>query len=333
MFCADNFHVLISHWLQDARDFNIFLPYSQDYLLKQRHMSEKPAKKPVLLVSNNEAGQRVDNYLFKHRKQLAKTTCYKLMRKGQIRVNGKRVKPMYKLSVGDEVRIPPFVYFVDTPEIKVSTSEQDRLLNTMLFEDNDYLVLNKPAGIAVHKGTGFNVGVIEIVRSVIEYKDVQLAHRLDKDTSGCLLLAKNRQALLRFQAAMKEQAVEKTYTAILSGTLDKEVVVDKALNTSNRINSMRTVVIDPNGQAAKTIFSPIKSNSDITLCQCQIFHGRTHQIRVHAQDLGHPVLGDSIYGQFNEQFDRLLYLHASQLKCSKYLFQAETPSEFGVLFE
>ena len=173
-------------------------------------MENQQNQKPILIVSDNDSGQRVDNYLFKYRKQLNKTTCYKLMRKGQIRINGKRIKPTQKLVVGDEVRVPPFVFFVEEKNvINFSLTHQNQILQHVIFEDDDYLVLNKPAGLPVHKGTGHEFGVIEIINSINQYKETQLAHRLDKDTSGCLLLAKNRKSLLRFQTALKEHAVEK----------------------------------------------------------------------------------------------------------------------------
>lgn len=294
-------------------------------------MENQQNQKPILVVSKNDSGQRVDNYLFKKRKNLDKSTCYKLMRKGQIRINGKRIKPHQKLVTGDEVRLPPFVFFTKTQKVLVDNKQQNLLMQSVIFENNDFLVLNKPAGISVHKGTGNELGVIEIINSIRQYKDTQLAHRLDKETSGCLLLAKNRQALLSFQDAMKKNSVEKIYVAIVEGLMSKSVVCQKRLNTDNRINGFRHVVISESGKSASTRFDPIKSNQDYTLVECQITHGRTHQIRVHAKDLGHPVLGDRIYGKKQLNLPRQLYLHAHRLSFEDINVISPVPVSFNLL--
>lgn len=294
-------------------------------------MEKQLNKKPILIVSNNDSGQRVDNYLFKHRKQLDKSTCYKLMRKGQIRVNGKRIKPTQKVRAGDEVRMPPFVFFVEQNEIIVSTARQNELLRHAIFENDDYLVLNKPEGLPVHKGTGHELGAIEIINSLAQYKEVQLAHRLDKETSGCLLMAKNRQALLSFQNAMQKNAVTKTYFSILEGILSDSIIVDERLDTENRVNGFRYVVVSEQGKPATTEFIPVKSCAQFTLVQCQITHGRTHQIRVHAQWINHPVLGDKIYGNKRTDFSRQLFLHATSLSFEAYEFNAPLPPSFEAL--
>lgn len=291
-------------------------------------MSPKSSKKPILTVSDHEAGQRVDNYLFKHRKQLDKSTCYKLMRKGQIRINGKRTKPSCKLAAGDEVRMPPFVFFVETHEITVNKLQQQELLQRVIFEDDDYLVLNKPAGLPVHKGSGHDVGVIEIINSFEAYKLAQLAHRLDKDTSGCLVLAKNRQSLLSFQQALQQQEVTKLYVAVLTGRLSEAVEVNQPLDTEHRVNGIRHVIPSSSGQSAQTYFQPVTSNGRYTLTQCRIVSGRTHQIRVHAKFVGHPVLGDRFYGVEHSDVRRSLFLHAQSLAFAEYKIEAPLPSVF-----
>lgn len=291
-------------------------------------MDNQQNQKPILIVSDNDSGQRVDNYLFKHRKKLDKSTCYKLMRKGQIRVNGKRIKPPHKLVTGDEVRMPPFVFFVETKELIVNAFDQKDLLQRVVFEDDNYLVLNKPAGLPVHKGTGHDLGVIEIMTSVEPYKEVQLAHRLDKDTSGCLLLAKNRQGLLVFQKAMKNNEVTKIYLAVLEGVISESIVVNEPVDTENRINGYRHVVVSQEGKSAVTQFTPVKPIGKNTLVQCHITQGRTHQIRVHAKHIGHPVLGDEVYGQKGAHFSRKLFLHAHKLSFNELQVLSPLPSAF-----
>jgi len=285
-------------------------------------------KKPIFEVTENEVGQRLDNYLLKQRKQIEKSNWYKLIRKGLVRINGKRVKPLYKLCIGDLIRIPPSIYFVESVKLKVDSKQQTDLLQHVIFEDDDYLVLNKPAGLAAHTGTGHKIGVIEIMTSVAGYENIQLAHRLDKDTSGCLLLAKNRLALLSFQSALKSHEVKKSYSAVLAGQLLQPTVVEQPLDTQNRVNGIRHVIVSDSGQLAQTEFTPIRHAKQVTLCQCDISSGRTHQIRVHAQFIGCPVLGDRFYGKAVADLPRQLYLHAHVLQFGTHRFTASMPAEF-----
>ncbi|MGJ8662991.1 MAG: RluA family pseudouridine synthase [Marinicella sp.] len=284
--------------------------------------------KPILVATAHDAGQRLDNYLLKHRKQLDKATCYKLIRKGQIRINGKRVQPSQKLLVNDQIRMPPFVFFVETTTHQVSTAEQEVLVKHIVFEDSDYVLINKPAGLPCHTGTGHKLGVIEIITSIPDYKTVQLAHRLDKETSGCLLLSKTRQALLVFQQAMKQHEVKKTYLAVLVGQLQNQLEVNQPLDTQHRINNIRHVIVSDSGQSALTQFNPIKCNAKYTLTQCDIRSGRTHQIRVHAKHIGHAVLGDRFYGKKQADLSRQLFLHAHKLQFNAYSFVVPMPQSF-----
>ncbi len=292
-------------------------------------MSSNSNQKPIFITTDNDVGQRVDNYLLKRCKQLNKSSCYKLIRKGQIRINGKRVKPLQKLVAGDQVRVPPFLFFVDSKKVAdISEQVQRKLLQNVIFEDDDYLVLNKPAGLPCHTGTGHEFGVFEIISSVQGYADVQLAHRLDKDTSGCLLLAKNRASLLVFQQTLKQQEVIKSYLAVLTGRLAKSVEVNQPLDTDHRVKGIRHVIVSQTGRCAKTHFKPIKMGAQLTLVQCDISSGRTHQIRVHAQHIGHAVLGDCLYGMKEPGLIRNLYLHAHKLKFDAYSFVALMPADF-----
>lgn len=291
-------------------------------------MDSNTAQKPIFTASENDVGQRVDNYLLKQCKKLNKASCYKLIRKGQIRINGKRIKPSQKLAVNDLIRVPPFVFFVDQEAVVVPKSVQQQLLASVIFEDTDYLVLNKPAGLPCHTGTGHQFGVIEIINSIEDYGDTQLAHRLDKDTSGCLLLAKNRAALLVFQQALQAQQVNKVYLAVLVGHLHKAVAVSQPLDTEHRVNGIRHVIVSQQGQSAHTEFQPISTAAHLTLARCEISSGRTHQIRAHAKYLKHPVLGDRFYGHKQPKLPRSLYLHAQQLRFGDRSFTAPMPIEF-----
>lgn len=291
------------------------------------------SKKPIFQVADNDSGQRLDNFLLKQRKHINKASWYKLIRKGQVRVNGKRAKAMTRLSEGDQIRIPPDIYFIEQTKPEVSIARQQDLLKRVVFTDQDYLVLNKPAGLPVHAGSGHQLGVMEIMTSAAGHEQLQLAHRLDKDTSGCLLLARNRQALLLFQQAMKDHAVHKTYLALLTGELQKPVTVNQPLDTSHRVNGIRTVVVNPAGQSAVTHVKPLKTANGLTWAECRIETGRTHQIRVHAQYLGHPVLGDRLYGQGDQAPGRELFLHAIRLAFANLEFEVPEPSVFQTVFD
>lgn len=294
-------------------------------------MEHKSGKKPIFQAGNDDAGQRLDNYLLKHCKDLPKNQLYKLIRKGQVRVNGKRTKPDARLAAADQIRVPPHVFFVSRPAPPVSDQQRRTLQQQVLFEDDDYLVLNKPAGWPVHAGSGHQAGVIEVANSWSNVLQLQLAHRLDKDTSGCLLLAKSRASLTRFQAALQNQQVVKSYLAILNGVLEKPQTVTLSLDTGHRVNGIRTVVPREAGQAAHTEFVPLRWSHQRTLVRCQISSGRTHQIRVHAQSLGMPVLGDALYGTAAPQLPRALYLHAAELAFGEHAWQAPMPAEFDQL--
>lgn len=289
------------------------------------------SKKPIFVVTENDSGQRVDNFLLKQRKHIQSSNWYKLIRKGQVRINGKRCKPLTKLSAGDEVRIPPGIFFVESTAAQVSPESQQGLLQCVAFEDDDYLLINKPAGLPVHAGTGHPFGVMEIITSIPGNQQLQLAHRLDKDTSGCLLLAKHRQALLEVQQAMQQRTVHKSYTALLDGELLKPVTVEQPLNTRNRVEGVRTVVVDPEGQTAVTHFVPLNSAHGVTRVNCRIETGRTHQIRVHAKWLGCPVLGDRLYGSGATAHGRGLFLHARELAFNDHLFRVPEPEVFAAV--
>lgn len=245
-----------------------------------------------------ESGQRIDNFLLRQLPGVPKSHVYRLLRSGQVRINGGRVKPERKLDDGDEVRIPPVRMAEKGGIVRPPDEVLNRLRQAVIHEDADYLALDKPAGYASHGGSGLSFGVIEAVRAWERHEYVELCHRLDRDTSGVLLLAKTRPALLRAQNAFREGSTDKRYFALLMGRWrgeDREV--DAALVRNSLAGGERyTDVDEQDGKPSRSRFSPQARYRDATLCEVQIFSGRTHQIRVHALALGHPVAGDRKYG-------------------------------------
>ena len=285
--------------------------------------------KPIFTVDKHSDGQRVDNFLRKHCKEVTSGQLYKLIRKGQVRINGKRCQPSAKLHNGDLVRVPPFMYFEESSaEPTIPTALINQLLDAVIAEDDDYLVVNKPAGMAVHKGTGHDYGVIDILQQDAKYQHLLLAHRLDVVTSGCLVLAKNRTALLDFQAALKARKVKKTYLALLEGALDNSILVKQNL-AETRINNLKTAVIDDKGKTAETHFEPLGHRNGISRVLCSPVTGRTHQIRAHAAYLNCPIVGDTQYGaKPRKNLPRAVFLHAEQIDFSDYSFQAPVDAGF-----
>lgn len=278
----------------------------------------------VRLVNAGErdAGQRIDNFLLRQLSGVPKSHIYRLLRSGQVRVNGGRVKPERKLALGDQVRIPPVRMAEKGEAVRPPDEVLTRLRQSIIHEDEHYLALDKPAGYASHGGSGLAFGVIEAVRAWDQYPFVELCHRLDRDTSGILLLAKSRPALLRAQRALKQGTADKRYFALLMGRWrgeDRDVdaaLVKQVMSSGERF----TAVDDEDGKAAHSRFSPRERFRDATLCEVRIFSGRTHQIRVHALALGHPVAGDRKYldrGADKSVRDRGLkrmFLHSHLLK-------------------
>lgn len=290
-------------------------------------------------IDSHSDGQRLDNFLLKQLPGVPKSHVYRLLRSGQVRVDGGRVKADRRLASGEQVRIPP-IRMADPRE---SVRPPDRVLKELreavIHEDEHYLVINKPHGISAHGGTGQLYGVIEAIRAWEKYEFVELCHRLDRDTSGVLLLAKTRPALLRAQRAFKDGDTVKRYFALLIGRWKGEDRdVDAAL-VKVRLGDQHHVQLDEEGKPSKSRFSPRARYRDTTLCEVEIFSGRTHQIRVHALALGHPVAGDDKYGerQYNAPLrDRglkrmFLHSHFLQLPAAeglpKLILNAPMPDE------
>jgi 23S rRNA pseudouridine955/2504/2580 synthase len=277
-------------------------------------------------ATEGDAGQRIDNFLIRVLKQIPKSHVYRVLRKGEVRVNGKRAKPEYRLVEGDRVRLPPFRMEVEATPQKPSRSLQEILQAAVIFEDRDILIVNKPPGIAVHGGSGQSFGVIEALRTARpELKELELVHRLDRDTSGCLLLAKRRAALRELHARLREREMDKKYLALVVGrwTLGPKKI-DLALKTNLRQGGERMVRVDPEGQVALSKFKPVQFFGKVaTLMEVAIGTGRTHQIRVHATAAGHPVAGDEKYGdrEGNHALKayglKRMFLHAHSLGFAK----------------
>jgi 23S rRNA pseudouridine955/2504/2580 synthase len=248
-------------------------------------------------IDGERAGQRIDNFLRTELPGVPKGRLYRLLRRGEVRVNGGRVRAEYKLQAGDEVRIPPARINVGGPP------PSDRLAATILdhviYEDKRLLVINKPTGIAVHGGSGISHGVIELLRHARpELKDLSLVHRLDRETSGCLVLAKRRSALRELHARFRDGQVEKNYMALVIGDWQfGEQVIDKPLLVRNRQGGERHVVVSKEGKAARTLVRLSRTYGIYSLLQCSPETGRTHQIRVHLQSVGFPIAGDERYGE------------------------------------
>lgn len=270
-------------------------------------------------VSSDYAGQRIDNYLLRLLKGAPKSLIYRLLRTGQVRVNSARARPDRRLQAGDTIRIPPLR--VSAPRaVQPPPRLLERLEKSVLLEDREVLVLDKPAGLAVHKGSGLEFGLIEAVRALRpELAYLELVHRLDRETSGCLVLAKTPQALRTLHGALRLGAVDKGYLALVRGdwqrgTLEVSAPLDKILRGGERLMA----VVDQ-GRPARTRFKPVSLLRRASLLEVTLATGRTHQIRVHAAHLDHPLAGDDKYGdpEFNREMSRYglrrLFLHAHRV--------------------
>lgn len=285
--------------------------------------SGKQQSVQVLVVGEEAAGQRIDNYLLKLLKGVPKSRIYRLLRKGEVRVNKGRIKPEYKLMDGDSVRVPPIRVAERTaPEdVFVSDGLSRQLQGAILFEDERLLIINKPSGLAVHGGSGVSVGLIEALRRIRpDERFLELVHRLDRDTSGCVMLAKKRSTLKTLHGLLRGNGVDKRYLALVEGRWSSRKVQVKLPLEKNVLQSgERMVRVDPDGKYALTRFEVVQRFPGATLVEARPVTGRTHQIRVHCQAAGHPIIGDDKYGrdEVNEQFRKegvqRLFLHAHSL--------------------
>lgn len=263
-------------------------------------------------------GQRIDNFLLATLKGMPRSRVYQMLRRGEVRVNGGRVKQTYRLRQGDRLRIPPASTVGAASGRSPPAALAERLESCVIYEDDGVMVLNKPTGLAVHGGSGRIHGVIEALRaSRPQARQLELVHRLDRDTSGALLVAKKRSALRQLHSDLRNGKVEKRYLALLMGRWrGGPRNVCAALEKNVARSGERVVQSRSGGKPSETRFVPLDRGPEATLCEVLPLTGRTHQIRVHAADIGHPLAGDPKYGdrEFNKRMRNLglsrLFLHA-----------------------
>ncbi len=300
-------------------------------------------------IDEDRAGQRIDNFLLASLKGVPKSRVYRILRKGEVRVNKGRIKASYRLQAGDTVRIPPIRQAEPDAPVSPGAHVLARIDANILAEEKGFLVLNKPSGIAVHGGSGLHYGVIEALRALRpDAPYLELVHRLDRETSGCLLIAKRRSILREmhrlFRVEGREQlseiSMDKRYLALLMGHWEGgERRVNMPLLKNTQRSGERMVTVNPEGKAALSLFRPVTRYADATLVEIRLLTGRTHQIRVHAAAIGHPIAGDQKYG--DEEFNRFmkaqglrrLFLHARSLTFALDLEGHDQPYQFSAPLE
>lgn len=283
-------------------------------------MNEHAARVEYVEIGTERAGQRLDNFLMARLRSAPRGLVYRIVRKGEVRVNRGRVRPDYRLRSGDTVRIPPVR--VQRPAPAADGALAQLLETRIVHEDEALLVLDKPAGVAVHGGTGISAGVIETLRLMRpQWRELELVHRLDRATSGCLLLARNRQALKHYHALLRRREADKRYLALVAGQWPPDIrEVDVPLvRDKGRAGQSRDMSVSAAGREALTRFELLQHLPGASLMEVSIVTGRMHQIRVHAAHVGHPVAGDTRYGDpaFNRRLQgsglRRMFLHAHRV--------------------
>ena len=284
---------------------------------------ESKPKVRFYTVDSEDEGQRIDNYLLKTLKGVPKSMIYRLLRKGEIRVNKKRTKPEYKLINEDIIRVAPIRISEKAPPISTKLNVVSNLESHILYEDEVLIVLNKPSGMAVHGGSGLSFGVIEALRALRpNVKMLELVHRLDRDTSGCLVIAKKRSALRHLHEQLRNKKVQKFYHALVKGRWSPKITkVTEGLKKNDLKSGERVVVVDNiNGKESETRYRVLQNFEGATLVRAFPVTGRTHQIRVHCQVKGHPIACDAKYGfePFDSHMKSLglnrLFLHAASIE-------------------
>ena len=297
-------------------------------------------------VTEEEAGQRLDNYIQRRLGHIPRSRVYRVIRKGEVRVNGRRAGPELRLQLHDRVRVPPVRITPPAVEARPPTDLTARITQAIVHQDESLIVLDKPAGVAVHGGSGVSFGIIEALRAARPGEPLELVHRLDRDTSGCLLIARRTAALRELHALMRTNAFEKRYLVLVRGKWDLGAKrIDVPLRTDTRVGGERTVRAAASGKASVSVFRPVQFfGRTATLMEVTLHTGRTHQIRVHAAHAGHPVAGDEKYGDaaFNEAMRglglRRMFLHAHSLSFSwprggEFSINTPLPAELAALVD
>ena len=269
-----------------------------------------------LIQVGERAGQRLDNFLLGLLKGVPRSRVYRMIRSGEVRVNGSRRRPNSRLEINDQVRIPPIQIDERLESADAPRAWLEKIKNSVLHEDSDLIVLNKPVGVAVHGGTGEPFGVAETLEQAFGDANMQLAHRLDKATSGCLVITKNRRTLERYHSAFRNNEIGKTYDAYVQGEWPKgKSMVEASVERFHLANGERRVRISESGQPSRTLFEVVARCTEATWLSVRPQTGRTHQIRIHTQFVGHPILGDRKYGnrKFLPRAPRMM-LHARALE-------------------
>ena len=278
--------------------------------------------KQYFTIDHDRTGQRIDNFLIAYFK-LPKPLIYRWLRKGEIRVNNIRIVPAYRIQAGEILRIPPFTTPKEKRIIPVSKEHLQYLESSIIYENNNYIVINKPSGIAVHGGSGINSGLIERLRILRPHaKKLELVHRLDKETSGCLIFAKKYSVLVSFHKLFKNEQIKKNYHAFVHGRWPKEITtINLPLKKYVLSHGERVVRIDySNGKHARTTIQILKHFKNYTLLKVLPSTGRTHQIRVHLAAYNHPIICDKKYGSIKQNYKfyeagfKRLFLHANSLE-------------------
>ncbi len=309
-------------------------------------MSQERAEGVRLVrIDAGSDGQRIDNFLLRELKGVPKSRIYRLLRKGEVRINKGRARADHRLQLGDEVRIPPVRMSEEALVPAAPDTLLQRIEQAILFEDEGLIVVDKPSGLAVHGGSGLSFGLIEALRQMRpDARFLELVHRLDRDTSGLIMVAKKRSALLALHAALRGDGVDKRYLALVVGQWSKRrQKVDVALEKNTLKSGERVVRVSTDGKPALTEFRVVEGFPAATLVEARPITGRTHQIRVHAQFAGHPIAGDEKYCdrdnllRFRELGLRRLFLHAAELTITwqgrPMTLTAELPSELRQLLE
>ena len=272
------------------------------------------------IVDEEYEDVRLDNCLISRLKNLPRSKIYSIIRKGEVRVNGSRSKPDRRLKKDDVIRIPPY-RIEERNQNRASKSLTELLEERIIYNKNSVLILNKPEGLASHGGSGLKLGLIEAVRQIDDkFKNAQLVHRLDRGTSGCIVLSLKRSVLRTLNTEMREGRVEKKYLAIVGSKWPhKEIQITSNLKKNHLRSGERHVIETPDGKQSITKFKRLKSNQKACLLECTLLTGRTHQIRVQVSNEGHPIIGDKKYGQvelnnfYSKRGIKRMLLHAKEI--------------------